>query len=130
MRTWFYNLLLILLALASITPFLWLVNQAFTAPLQANLHGWSLYNFRFLADRFPFATWMINSLFVSCAQTVLVLLLCTMGGFVFGESPKLAGGVAVSHRRSFASLQSRLTFRSSGPEYRPLISNVRRQILM
>ena len=85
MRTWLYNLFLILLALASITPFLWLVNQAFTAPRLAASPGWSFYNFRFLLNRFPFATWMINSLFVSCAQTVLVVILSTMGGFAMAK---------------------------------------------
>ena len=86
MRHRLFNLLLFALALLSTMPFLWLIHASFTESVVSpnTTHSttqWTLFNFRFLFNKYPFIWWSINSVFVSCAQTVLVVVLCTLGGY-------------------------------------------------
>ena len=75
-------------------PFLWLTCAAFkqqkdifTTPLLpwTRPGDLTLDNFRVLFSREPFARWMINSLFLSSLQTVLVVTLSSLGGFALAK---------------------------------------------
>jgi len=77
-----------------LVPFLWLACAAFK-PQQdifsvpflpwRRLGDLTLDNFRILFTREPFARWMLNSLFLSSAQTVLVVTLSSLGGFALAK---------------------------------------------
>ncbi len=73
-----------------VLPFVWMVCASFKAPadfFSATFLPWddpgrlTLDNYRGLLAHFPFATWLLNSLFLASAQTVLVVLLSSLGGF-------------------------------------------------
>jgi ABC-type glycerol-3-phosphate transport system permease component len=87
-------LFLITLGLLSLTPFIWLIcatlkNQAdfFSHSFLPWRHPgrWTIDNFRLLFARYPFGDWLINSLFVSCTQTVIVVTLSSLGGFALAK---------------------------------------------
>ena len=87
------HLLLICLAAAAILPFLWLICAAFKTPadlLNSTLLPWhhldrlTLNNFRLLGDR-PFGRWLVNSIFLASAHTVLVVTLGSLGGFALAK---------------------------------------------
>jgi len=71
------NLLLYIAAAASAVPLLWLIGAAAHDPAS----GWTLANFTALLHRRPFGQWMLNSIFLSSAQTVLAVLISSLGGF-------------------------------------------------
>lgn len=94
MRRLFLHIALFTLAFMSLTPFIWLVCATFKNSDDFFTHTflpwnhperWTLDNYRFLFDRYPFAAWLVNSLFVSCAQTVLVVTLSSLGGFALAK---------------------------------------------
>jgi ABC-type glycerol-3-phosphate transport system permease component len=73
-----------------VLPFVWMVCASFKAPadfFSATFLPWgdpgrlTLDNYRGLLGNFPFVTWLLNSLFLASAQTVLVVLLSSLGGF-------------------------------------------------
>ena len=75
-------------------PFLWLASAAFKRHqdiFSTPLLPWTrpgdltLDNFRVLFTREPFARWMVNSLFLSSVQTVLVVTLSSLGGFALAK---------------------------------------------
>ncbi len=94
LRTILLHVALVALALASMTPLIWLVCAAFKRP--ADLHStlflppggvthFTAANFRTLLARQPFGAWMINSLFLASLQTVLVVTLSSLGGFALAK---------------------------------------------
>jgi len=89
-----YHAVLAASALLIVLPFLWLACAAFkpqkdiftTAFLPWHRLGdLTLDNFRILFRREPFARWMLNSLFLSSLQTVLVVALSSLGGFALAK---------------------------------------------
>ena len=94
MRRWLYHLFLFALAFLSLTPFLWLLcatfkNKddffAYTFLPWTQPDRWTLSNYRFLFQHYPFGGWLINSLFASCAQTVIVVTLSSLAGFALAK---------------------------------------------
>jgi ABC-type glycerol-3-phosphate transport system permease component len=82
------------LALLIISPLLWLLCAAFKSGPDLfaysflpwnHLNHLTLDNFRQLANQQPFFRWLANSLFLSCAQTVLVVTFSSMGGFALAK---------------------------------------------
>lgn len=84
---------LVLLALASLSPFIWLVcatlkrrEDFFTYTfLPANPHRWTVGNYAALFRDYPFARWLTNSLFLACTQTAFVVTLSSLGGFALAK---------------------------------------------
>jgi len=88
------HLSLYTLALLSLTPFFWLVCATFKSDQDfftytflpwAQPARWTLSNYQRLFHDHPFATWLLNSLLLSCAQTVIVVTLSTLGGFALAK---------------------------------------------
>lgn len=88
------HLVLILLAGATLTPFIWLLCASFKT--QSDLFSYTflpwphlgsltLDNYRQLFVREPFAMWMVNSLFVSSVHTAIVVALSCLGGFALAK---------------------------------------------
>jgi ABC-type glycerol-3-phosphate transport system permease component len=82
------------LALASLTPFAWLICATLKSPPDFFSHAllpwshperWTFDNYRLLFARYPFGAWLINSLFISCTQTVIVVTLSSLGGFALAK---------------------------------------------
>ena len=94
MRRWLYHLFLFALAFLSLTPFLWLLcatfkNKddffAYTFLPWTQPDRWTFSNYHFLFQHYPFGAWLINSLFASCAQTVIVVTLSSLAGFALAK---------------------------------------------
>jgi ABC-type glycerol-3-phosphate transport system permease component len=88
------HLILIFLASISLLPFFWLVCATFKrqedffnyAFLPWNRPDrWTLDNIRFVFEKFPFASWLVNSLFLSCLNTAIVVTLSSLGGFALAK---------------------------------------------
>jgi ABC-type glycerol-3-phosphate transport system permease component len=88
------HLVLVVLALVSLTPFIWLVcatlkNSAdfftYTFLPWDHLGDLSLDNYWQLFVREPFGLWMINSTFLASAYTVTVVTLSSLGGFALAK---------------------------------------------
>jgi ABC-type glycerol-3-phosphate transport system permease component len=71
-------------------PFAWMVCASFKAPADffsstflpwGDLGRLTLDNYRALLGNFPFFGWLLNSLFLASVQTVVVVLLSSLGGF-------------------------------------------------
>ncbi len=84
----------ICLAIISLTPFFWLICATFKRHEDFFTHAflpwsepgrWTLSNYRLLFEQWPFAAWMFNSLFLSCAHTVVVVMLSSLGGFALAK---------------------------------------------
>jgi ABC-type glycerol-3-phosphate transport system permease component len=84
------NIAVLLLAIASVMPFAWLICAtlkksedffAYSFLPWSQPSRWTLENFRFLFARWPYARWLANSLFIASAHTVLVVTLSSLGGF-------------------------------------------------
>jgi ABC-type glycerol-3-phosphate transport system permease component len=87
------------LALLSLTPFIWLVCATFKSsgdfftytflPWDAQSgirwRDLTLDNYRRLFEREPFALWMINSIFLASAYTVSVVTLSSLAGFALAK---------------------------------------------
>jgi ABC-type glycerol-3-phosphate transport system permease component len=93
LRSILLHVVLVGLALASMTPLAWLACAAFKRP--ADLHAslflpsalthLTLANFRALFARQPFGAWLVNSLFLASLQTVFVVTLSSLGGFALAK---------------------------------------------
>jgi multiple sugar transport system permease protein len=97
-RGWLAGLLLhaglVVLAVVSIMPFLWLIAAAFKQQrdiFRSVLLPWddlgalTVENFRYLFTQTPFARWTFNSLFLASAQTVLAVTLSSLAGFALAK---------------------------------------------
>jgi ABC-type glycerol-3-phosphate transport system permease component len=85
---------LVAIALLSMSPFLWLLCAAFKTPADLfsslflpwhHLDRLTLGNFTTLFHTRPFGTWLLNSLFLASAQTVLVVTFSSLGGFALAK---------------------------------------------
>lgn len=85
---------LIVLAVISVAPFIWVICATFKT--QQDLFSYAflpwdaldrltLSNYRKLFTLRPFGRWIVNSLFLSCAQTVIVVALSSLGGFALAK---------------------------------------------
>jgi ABC-type glycerol-3-phosphate transport system permease component len=90
----FLHLGLLLLALLYLTPFLWLICACFkqgqdvfryTFLPWSHLRNLTLDNFRVLFSHESFSRWLINSLFISSVQTLLVVTFSSLGGFALAK---------------------------------------------
>jgi ABC-type glycerol-3-phosphate transport system permease component len=88
------HLLLIALAALSLAPFFWLVCATFKLHEDFFTYNflpwsdpsrWTLSNYAFLFREYPFAGWMLNSLFLATSHTVLVVTLSSLGGFALAK---------------------------------------------
>jgi ABC-type glycerol-3-phosphate transport system permease component len=86
--------MLIGLAFLALVPFIWLICACFKQ--QRDIFGcaflpWghladlTVVNFRVLFAREPVSRWLFNSLFLSCTQTVLVVVSSSLGGFALAK---------------------------------------------
>lgn len=89
----------LLLALASLTPFFWLICATFKRHedfyqyvfLPWSEPGkWTLDNYVWLITKEPFLIWLFNSLFLASTHTVIVVALSSLGGFALAKY-KFAG---------------------------------------
>lgn len=85
---------LILLALMMLSPLVWLVCAAFknSADLYTyaflpwdHLHALTGDNFRKLWTQYPYARWVMNSMFLASAHTVISVALCSLAGFALAK---------------------------------------------
>ena len=94
-----------LLALASLTPFIWLVcatfkNQddffSYTFLPWSHPERWTRDNYGHLFQKYPFGAWILNSLFLASTNTVAGVTLSSLGGFALakyrfrGKAPLMA----------------------------------------
>ncbi len=86
------NLIFVLLVLATIIPFLYMVFSAFKPneeifglPLTFLPAHPTFANISALLNMFPFARWMLNSIIVAGVGTVLSMLLSSLAGFAFAK---------------------------------------------
>jgi len=86
--------ILALLAGLSVLPFIWLICATFKTPGDFFAHvllPWrhldrlTLDNYRILFDDQPFGLWLANSLLLSSAHTVIVVILSSLGGFALAK---------------------------------------------
>jgi ABC-type glycerol-3-phosphate transport system permease component len=85
--------ILLLAAIVSLAPLVWLVIATFKddadmaryAFLPGDLSTLSLENYRALFGRHPFFTWVLNSVFLASAQTVVIVVLSSTGGFALAK---------------------------------------------
>ena len=82
------NLVVLVLAILSVTPFIWLICA--TLKVQDDFFVYSFLpppsritfeNFARLFNDWPYARWLLNSLFVASVHTCLVVTLSSLGGF-------------------------------------------------
>jgi len=84
---------LIVLSLLTLIPFFWLLCATFKTKadffkstfLPDNLGNLTLGNYTSLFREQPFAGWMVNSIFLASAHTVLVVALSSLGGFALAK---------------------------------------------
>lgn len=89
----FLHAALLLLALASLSPFIWLVCATFKRRedfftytfLPADPGRLTIGNYAALFRDYPFARWLTNSLFLACTQTAFVVALSSLGGFALAK---------------------------------------------
>jgi ABC-type sugar transport system permease subunit len=85
------NLFLIAAAAIAILPLIWLICASLRRDddpgllLPAHLSSLTTANYRELLTHYPFATWMINSLFISCTATLLSVLVASAAGFALAK---------------------------------------------
>lgn len=96
-RTWTIaalHLALLAAALLCLVPFAWLVCASFKGPSEMFTYAFlpwdrlgtlTLENYAILFTTQPFFTWVINSLFLSCTHTLLVVTLSSLGGFALAK---------------------------------------------
>ncbi|MFT3789065.1 MAG: carbohydrate ABC transporter permease [Tepidisphaeraceae bacterium] len=92
-RSILVHALLLVAAAISLGPLVWLVCASFktdadfatSAFLPNNLSNLTVDNYRFLVTRYPFVTWLINSVFLASTQTVLMVTLSSLGGFALAK---------------------------------------------
>lgn len=88
---------IIYLLLAGVTvftlgPFLWMLSGAFMGQAEITSGDFhliprepTLRNFRFLFERVPFATYVVNTVFVASVSAVLACLVSAMGGYALAK---------------------------------------------
>jgi len=85
---------LLLAAITSLAPFAWLLCASFKTGddlFTSTFLPWShpgrltLANFSRLFSRNPFGRWMVNSIFLACAQTAIAVTLASLGGFALAK---------------------------------------------
>ncbi|QOV90932.1 carbohydrate ABC transporter permease [Humisphaera borealis] len=74
--------ILLIAAAVMLVPLAWMLWAALTRP---DTTGVTTANFTVLLERHPFGNWLVNSLFVSAAQTVLVVVTSSLGGFALAK---------------------------------------------
>src|SRR5437763_12416572 len=88
------HLVLLVAALVSLTPFLWLLCAtfktgddlfAYTFLPWRHLGRLTTENYTQLFQKEAFARWLVNSLFLSSAQTAIVVTLSSLGGFALAK---------------------------------------------
>ncbi len=88
------HLVLIVLALLTLTPFAWLLCATFKSNedfFAYNFLPWdhlnrlTFSNYHELFVRQPFARWLLNSIFVTSVHTAIVVTLCSLGGFALAK---------------------------------------------
>ena len=92
------HLLLVIAAAISLSPFVWLICACFKSGgdlfnftfLPFSKHGilfthLTLSNFTRLFQENQFGRWMLNSIFLSCAQTAMAVTLASLGGFALAK---------------------------------------------
>ena len=88
------HVLLVALALVAIVPFIWLICASFKRQEHVfsyaflpwdNPRALTTANFARLFRETSFSLWLINSLFLASAQTVLVVTLSSLGGFALAK---------------------------------------------
>lgn len=93
-RPYLLQLLVCACALLWLLPFVWMVCASFKSPadfFSSTFLPWhdlgrvTLDNYRALFASFPFFGWLLNSLFLASAQTVIVVLLSSLGGFALAH---------------------------------------------
>jgi ABC-type sugar transport system permease subunit len=90
-KTVLINLFLIAAAAVAILPLIWLICASLRRDndpgllLPAHLSALTTANYRDLLSHYPFATWMINSLFVSCTVTLLSVFVASAAGFALAK---------------------------------------------
>jgi ABC-type glycerol-3-phosphate transport system permease component len=92
-RTYLVHLLVVVAALICFMPFIWLACAAFkrgddlfnSILLPSDLDKLTLSNFAELFNHESFGWWLINSIFLSSATTVMVVTLSSLGGFVLAK---------------------------------------------
>jgi ABC-type glycerol-3-phosphate transport system permease component len=81
-------------ALLCLVPFAWLVCASFKGPNEMFTYAFlpwdrlgtlTLANYTMLITTQPFLTWVVNSLFLSCTHTLLVVTLSSLGGFALAK---------------------------------------------
>lgn len=86
-------------------PFVWLVCASFKQPADfftSTFLPWgdpgrlTLDNYRLLFSNFPFFGWLLNSLFLASVQTVIVVLLSSLGGFALATYRFRGRGVVIT----------------------------------
>ena len=78
---WYHGVLLLVAAIM-LLPLAWMLWAAVTRP---GISGLTADNFATLFDHHPFGQWLVNSLFVSCAQTAFVVITSSLGGFALAK---------------------------------------------
>src|SRR6185437_1087993 len=93
-RSVLLHLALLLIALLYLAPFLWLICACFKGGQDVfrytflpwnHLRNLTLDNFRVLFSHESFGRWLVNSLFISSVQTLLVVTLSSLGGFALAK---------------------------------------------
>jgi len=86
------NAALVLLALVALAPLLWMLSVSFMPPGAASHFPppllpsrFTLDNYRELFERIGIGHYLVNSVIVACAITVLSLLVNTMAGYAFAK---------------------------------------------
>jgi len=90
-KTLLVHLLLIAGATIALLPLAWLICASFRRDddpsllLPTHLSALTTANYRELLTHYPFATWMTNSLFISCTATLLSVLVASAAGFALAK---------------------------------------------
>jgi ABC-type glycerol-3-phosphate transport system permease component len=94
LATMVLHLVLAALAVASLIPVFWLVCATFKQHSDFYTYAflpwshprrWTLDNYTFLFRQYPFARWLLNSLFLASLHTVVVVTLSSLGGFALAK---------------------------------------------
>lgn len=91
--TFTLHVLLIALAVITLVPFIWLVCATFKTKADSFKYTFlpndpsrlTFENYSSIFHQQPFLVWMINSIFLACAHTVLVVTLSSLGGFALAK---------------------------------------------
>lgn len=92
LRVIFVNGFLLILGLITVIPFIWMVVSSFAPNSEiVKISGQifpgisSFENYRGIQEKFDFIRMFLNSLFISCLTTVIIIYTSALFGFVFGK---------------------------------------------